>query len=244
MCSIVMQNFSPAWPHGKIQPVFDDVFLVTGSNITQHNGMELQHSRNMIIIRDGNKLSLINTVRLTDEGLEQLESLGKVKNIIRIGAFHGRDDAFYKQTYNAKLHVVEGLQDQHQTPIDVIIKANSELPITDGALFVFSTSQFPEGIIHLQRNNGIIITCDSIKNWIKADEYFSEQSAAMYQEQGFFGKASISKIWQQACKVQASDFKKLLSYNFCHLLSAHGEPLLDTAYQDVQSTIQKEWGLH
>ncbi|MCL9684319.1 hypothetical protein [Legionella maioricensis] len=236
-----MQNFSPAWPHGKIRSIFDDVFLVTGSNITQHNGLELQHSRNMVIIREGTQLSLINTVRLTEEGLHQLEDLGEVKNIIRIGAFHGRDDAFYKQTYNAKLYALEGLQDQHQTPIDVILRAHSELPIVDSSLFIFNTSQFPEGILHLQRNNGIIITCDSIKNWLKADEYFSEQSAAAYKEQGFFEKASISKIWQQACKVQGSDFKKLLSYNFCHLLSAHGEPLLNTAYQDVQSSIQKAY---
>lgn len=236
-----MQNLSPAWSHGRIQSIFDDVFLVTGSNITQHNGLELQHSRNMIIIRDGTTLSLINTVRLTDEGLHQLEGLGEVKNIIRIGAFHGRDDAFYKQAYDAKLCALEGLHDQHQTPIDVILRTNDELPIVDSSLFIFSTSQFPEGILHLQRNNGIIITCDSIKNWLKADKYFSEQSAAMYKEQGFFGKASISKVWQQACKVQGSDFKELLSYDFCHLLSAHGEPLLNTAYQDVQSSIQKEY---
>jgi hypothetical protein len=236
-----MQNFSPAWPHSKIQSIFNDVFFVTGSNITQHEGVELQHSRNMIIIRDGTQLSLINTMRLTEEGLHQLDGLGEVKNIIRIGAFHGRDDAFYKQTYNAKLYALEGLQDQHHISIDAILRANGEGPIVDSSLFVFSTSYFPEGILHLQRNSGILITCDSIKNWIRADEYFSEQSAAMYKEQGFLGKASISKIWQQACKVQASDFRQLLSYNFCHLLSAHGEPLLNTAYQDVQATIQKEY---
>lgn len=236
-----MKSFSPAWPHSPIHTIFEDVFMVTGTNITRHEGVDLQHSRNMIIIRDGNTLNLINTVRLTDEGLKQLEHLGEIKNIIRIGAFHGRDDAFYAQKYKARLWALEGHQDQHQTPIDVILKPDGELPVRDCSLFSFSTPHFPEAILHMNRNNGIIITCDSIKNWIKADEFFSRQSAKMYEEQGFFGKATISKIWQNACKVPASDFKKLMSYNFAHLLSAHGEPILNTAYQDVLSTIQKEF---
>jgi hypothetical protein len=234
-----MPNLTPAWPHGKIQTLFDDVFLITGTNITQYQGLELQHSRNMIIIREDNKLSLINTVRLSKEGIKQLENLGEVTHIIRIGAFHGRDDTFYKQTYpQAKLWALEGLQDQHQTPIDKVLKVNGELPISDSSLIMFNTSLFPEAILHLQRNDGIIITCDSIKNWIKADEFFSEQSAKMYQEQGYFGKATISKIWQQACQVQLSDFNQVMTYPFRHLLSAHGEPLLNTAYQDVLSTIK------
>lgn len=238
----MMQQLTPAWPHSKIQKIFDDVFLVTGTNITHHEGLELQHSRNMIIVRDSDTLNLINTVRLSDEDLKQLEQLGKVTNIIRIGAFHGRDDAFYKQKYHAKLWALKGLEDQHQTPIDEILETNSAMPITDASLFSFSTSRFPEAVIHLQRNNGIIITCDSIKNWIKADEFFSESSAHMYEIQGFFGKATISKIWLEACQVQASDFKRLMTYPFKHLLSAHGKALLNTAYQDVQSTIQKVYG--
>lgn len=237
-----MQHLSPIWPHGNIQKIFDDVFLVTGMNITHHEGIELQHSRNMIIIRDRNTLNLINTVRLSDDGLKQLDAIGRVTNIIRIGAFHGRDDAFYKQKYHAKLWAVKGLEDQHQTPIDEILETNSTMPITDASLFAFSTSRFPEAVIHLQRIDGIIISCDSIKNWIKADEFFSESSAHMYEMQDFFGKATISKIWLYACQVQASDFKKLMTYPFKHLLSAHGEALLNTAYQDVQSTIQKVYG--
>ncbi len=237
-----MQPFSPAWPHGNIQKIFDDVFLVTGANITHHEGIELQHSRNMIIIRDGDTLNLINTVRLSDEGLKQLDALGRVTNIIRIGAFHGRDDAFYKQKYHAKLWTLKGLEDQHQTPIDKILEADSPLPMADASLFSFSTSCFPEAVIHLHRNDGIIITCDSIKNWTKGDEFFSESSAHMYEIQDFFGKATISKIWLDACQVQASDFNQLMTYSFKHLLSAHGEALLNTAHQDVQSTIQNVYG--
>ena len=49
--------YSPAWSHGKIKEIFSNIFMVSGTNITRHDNMELQHSRNMVIIRNGNKLS-------------------------------------------------------------------------------------------------------------------------------------------------------------------------------------------
>ena len=58
--------YSPAWPHSEIKEIFPDIFFVTGTNITHYNYTELQHSRNMITIRDNHKLALINTVRLED----------------------------------------------------------------------------------------------------------------------------------------------------------------------------------
>ncbi|MDF3033611.1 MAG: hypothetical protein K0R76_565 [Alphaproteobacteria bacterium] len=45
-------QFTPAWPHGDIEPVFPDVFLVTGTNKVQHEGANIQTSRNMTIIRN------------------------------------------------------------------------------------------------------------------------------------------------------------------------------------------------
>ncbi len=49
-------------------------FFVTGMNKTSFDNIELQHSRNMIIIKDGNNLSLINTVRLNEEDLAELDA--------------------------------------------------------------------------------------------------------------------------------------------------------------------------
>ena len=68
---------SPAAPS-----VLLDFFFVTGTNKTHYNGVDLQHSRNMIIIRDENKLSLINTVRLDGSGLATLDALGKVESSV------------------------------------------------------------------------------------------------------------------------------------------------------------------
>ena len=73
----------------------------------------------MVIIRNGNELSLINTVRLNEEGLAVLDALGTVKNVIRIGAFHGRDDGFYLERYQAKLWALKGMKSEGDHEMDL-----------------------------------------------------------------------------------------------------------------------------
>lgn len=233
--------YSPAWPHSEIKEIFPNIFFVMGTNITHHNNTELQHSRNMIIIRDNDKLSLINTVRLDDNGLATLDKLGKVTNIIRIGAFHGRDDAFYLDRYHAKLWALEEMQHADDRATDISLIPNGQMPFPDCQVFIFETSKYPEGILHIARDGGILITCDSIKNWVGPDQFFSPESAKMYKEQGFFGTASISNVWKQACGVSLADFARLKTLEFKHLLSAHGEPLLDNAHEFVAKTIKQEF---
>lgn len=235
--------YSPVCSHGKIKEIFPNIFFVMGTNITNYNNSELQHSRNMVIVRNDNKLSLINTVRLNDVGLQNLDDLGQVENIIRIGAFHGRDDAFYLDRYNAKLWALNGMKHNDNRLTDIWLIPNNQMPFPTCSLFIFETSLHPEGLLHIDQEGGILITCDSIKNWLSPDQFFSAETANLYQEQGFFGAASISKVWQQACNVNVSDFIRLKNLKFNHLISAHGDPLLNTAYECVSKTIKQEYGI-
>ena len=234
--------FSPAWPHDEISEIFPNIFFVMGTNITQHDNVDLQHSRNMIIIRNDRKLSLINTVRLSDRELAQLDRLGEVVNIIRIGAFYGRDDAFYLDRYRAKLWALKGMQHAGNRLADVELSQGSQMPFPDSSIFIFETSVHPEGIIHIAQEGGIIITCDSIKNWTEADQFFSATTAKLYEENGTFGTGTISGIWKQATQTEAADFNKLKTLKFRHLLGAHGRPLLNNAHEVVSKTIMQEYG--
>jgi len=238
-----MQTYSPAWPHSEIREIFPDIFFVTGTNITHYNGIELQHSVNMTIVRDGNKLSLINTVRLNDKGIDTLDAIGKVENVIRIGAFHGRHDAFYLDRYKAKFWALKGMKHDNNKITEIELVPNGRMPFPACALFMFETSIYPEGILHIAREGGILISCDSIKNWIAPDNFFSLETAILHKKQGFFGTATISNVWREACKVNASDFARLKSLEFLHLISAHGEPLFNNANEEVAKTIQREFGV-
>jgi hypothetical protein len=197
----------------------------------------------MIIIRDANKLSLINTVRLDNSGLATLDALGKVENVIRIGAFHGRDDAFYLDRYHAKLWALKGMKHEKDRTTDVELTPNGSMPFPACSLFVFETSVHPEGILHIAQEGGILITCDSIKNWLAPDQFFSAETSKLYEEQGFFETASVSNVWKQACNIEASDFVRLKLLSFRHILSAHGEPLLNNAYAQLTKTIKREFGV-
>lgn len=236
-----MHIYSPTWPHTAIKEIFPDIFFVMGTNKTHHNGIDLQHSRNMVIVRNNKKLSLINTVRLDDAGLAALDALGKVENIIRIGAFHGRDDAFYLDSYQAKLWAIKGMKHDDNRMADIELSTGGKMPFENCAFFQFETTKFPEGILHINQEGGILITCDSIKSWVAPDQFFSEKTAQLYQKQGFFGSATISSVWRQAMEVQAADFARLKLLSFRHLISAHGEPLLNAAYDKLTTTIKLEF---
>ncbi len=68
----------------------------------------LRFSRYMTIVREGERLVLVNTVRLNDAGLAALDALGKVTDVIRVAGSHGADDPFCADRYKAKVWVVKG----------------------------------------------------------------------------------------------------------------------------------------
>jgi len=234
-------QFTPVWPHGDIHQVFKDVFFVTGTNKIHHEGVDIQTSRNMTIVRSGSELTLINTVRLNDEALQKLDALGVVTNIVRIGAFHGRDDAFYQDRYpGAKLWALRGTTYERSLKVTQELTPGGLMPFTDCSLFVFETSTQPECILHIEREGGILVSCDSIQNITSLDEFYSPETAKSFEEQGLVRSANITSIWLGATNTKASDFKRLLeSFTFRHLLTAHGQPLRDNAHEQITQTVQR-----
>jgi hypothetical protein len=235
MKEVTMLDYSPVWPHDDITKIFSGIYIVRGTNITHFEGMKIQHSRNMTIIESQRELTLINTVRLNEEGLKQLDALGTVRWVISIGAFHGRDDAFYINRYNAELWTV-----QKQVPNTQYVKQLNDadkLPIKNAVCYLFKNATPVEGFLYLKQEGGIIITCDSVKNWLEIDSFFDEETAKRALLNGEISKARISPIWLQATGLQKRDFEPLLNLNFVHLISAHGDVLYNTAYTDIQKSL-------
>lgn len=80
-----MTQFPAQTPHSEIQEIFPDVFFVTGS-VDMMPGIRI--SRSMTILRDGDALTLISPIRLDEAGLKALDALGRVENIVKLGAYH------------------------------------------------------------------------------------------------------------------------------------------------------------
>jgi hypothetical protein len=96
-----VDQFPPTLLHGQLEQMFPDIFFVTGAMETVLMNARRQFSRNMTVVRDGNALTPINSIRLDGAGLAQLDVLGRVTRLVKIGSLHGRDDAFYEAHYGA-----------------------------------------------------------------------------------------------------------------------------------------------
>src|SRR5262249_16450451 len=100
----------------------------------------------MTVLRQNGELALLNTVRLSDEGLRELDALGRVRHVMRLGAFHGRDDQFYRDRYGATLWALPRTAAHDGQSADRELAAGELLPV-EGIVFVFTTSRLPEAAI-------------------------------------------------------------------------------------------------
>ncbi|MCU7805362.1 MAG: hypothetical protein KZQ92_02180 [Candidatus Thiodiazotropha sp. (ex Lucinoma borealis)] len=234
-----MDQFQPALSHGSITEVFDDVFFVSGAMETVLQGMDWKFSRNMTVVRDGKRLIIVNSVRLGEEGMTELDQLGQVTDVVRLGALHGRDDPFYVDRYNADYWVMPGMEHETGLKETHTLTTDAPLPISDASLFAFNTTQIPEGILRLDRAGGILISCDALQNWLTPDEYFSDTSRELMQSMGFFTPANLGPVWVQRAEPAADDFARLKKLPFKHALCGHGDPLCDTAHEDFSVTFNR-----
>lgn len=242
------QSFPPAYPHGELQELFPDVFFVTGS-ARMPGPLPIRFSRNMAIVRDGESLTVINSMRLSDEGLTALDELGKVEHVIRLAGFHGMDDPFYKDRYDARVWVVKGHvyakgfdapktapEDGYFTP-DAEMDADTELPI-EGARLIRFDCIAGEGIVHLEREGGILIAGDSLQNW-QNTEYFSWSGRIMMRLMGFIKPHNIGPGWLKFAKPDVAEIKALLDIEFEHVLPVHGLPVIGAARDKFRPVIEK-----
>jgi len=236
-------------PHGELREVFPNIYLVTGS--MKMAGRPLTFSRNMTVIRENSELTLLNSVRLDEHGLGQLEKLGKVTNVIRLAGFHGYDDAFYKEKYNATAYAIEGqsyvegfdLQAAPYFEPDVWLNAGDELPVEGARLYTFNSCKVPEAVLVLLREGGILVSGDALQNWHKPDVFFNFMARIMMRFAGFVRPCQVGPGWFKFARPAASDLRGLLDLRFDHVLPAHGEPVIGDAATRYRASIEKMAGL-
>ena len=212
-------SFPPAYPHLPIEPIGDDLFMARGS-IQMRSILRL--SRNMAIVRSGGELSLINPIRLSESGLRDLDALGRVTHILRLGGAHGSDDPFYVDRYKASFWCQEGGTRYRAPAIDHVL--------TDG------------GALVLTAGKGVLLTCDAVQTY--ADFSNSNLLARLLLPfLGFTKTTLIGPIWLKAATPAGGslrgDFERLLTLPFDALLAAHGTFLKTGAHTAVERAFAK-----
>lgn len=225
----------PAMPHGEFEEVLPNVFLVKG---TCKIGV-MRFSRNMIVIREGMDLTLVNTVRLNPEGLKKLESLGRVKNIIRLAAFHGMDDPFYKKRYNPHVWSVnapyaKGFKkavklDEIYFKADDLVINNQKGPIENSSFVVIDSAKPQEALLHINKGGGILISGDALQNFEQTDQYFNFIGKLATKRMGLIKSHQVGPIWKKTVEPSMAQMRERLMLPFDVLLPAHGDPVMEGA---------------
>jgi hypothetical protein len=238
--------FPPPQPHGELTEVLPGIFFVTGT-VGMPGPLPVRFSRNMTVVREGERLVLVNTVRLHEGGLAALDRLGKVTDVIRLAANHGMDDPFYADRYGAKVWALKGQRytsgfntsapETYFAP-QVEVDATTSLPL-DGGRVHFIHSQPPEGLLLLPQHGGVLVAGDCLQNWGSTDAYFNWLGAAMMRMMGFVRPHNIGPGWLKQCKPPTEEVRAILGLPFSHVLPSHGTPVIGQAVARYRPVIDR-----
>ena len=243
-------NITPLLPHDNILQLFDNIWVVTG---LVKMPMTMKISCKMYIYKDAEtgNLTLIEAIRLSEHALKDLDQLGKVVNVIRLGGFHGRDDAFYRERYGAKIHAIKGQlymrklapPDAKTIPYmeaDVWMKDSSDVPIMNAELKTIDKSNPPEGLLLLKQEGGILISADVLQNMPTPDKYMNFMAKYMMKRMGFFHAYNIGPAWLRFSKPSKASIRSILELEFNHVLPSHGEPVIGDAKSKYTPILQSD----
>jgi hypothetical protein len=227
-----MPDFRPAYPHGSFEEVFPNLFFLRGR---LRLAPAVSITRNMVVVRQGDELVLVNSVRLTEAGEQELERLGKVRHLVRLGFAHGADDAYFVHRYAPTFWAPEGQRHARGLNPDHVLR-EGQSPLEGASVFPFGRGQQPEAVLLLAQQGGVAIACDSYQNWTSFDGC-SPIAKLMLHAMGF-RPTMIGGPWARYMGADVKkDFESLLEREFSHLLPAHGEPLRDTAREGLRIAI-------
>ena len=226
-------------PHGSLTEFLPNVFTVQGSVVMMPL---VRIPRQMAVVKSGDELTLINAVRLNDEGTAALDALGAVKNVVRIG-MHGMDDAHYVAKYGAKLWALPGVEHANGQKTTHEL-SDTALPFDGARLFRFELTQLPEAAL-VHEPSGTLITCDSVQNWESTDGC-SMMGGVVTKLFGFIKPAQIGPPWRKRMTPKDGtlkpDFDRLAALPFKHLIGGHGVPLRDQANERFRETLTGVYG--
>jgi hypothetical protein len=230
--------FPAATEHGPLEEPFEELFIVRG---TVRSAPLVTVTRNMVVLRSAGELTIVNSVRLSPEGERELERLGSVRHLVKLGNFHGMDDPYYVKKYSPVVWASKDAVHRPGVTTDRELVEGAVAPVPRASIFVFDRATKPEACLVLHRDGGILVCCDSLQNWGDF-EGCSLAGKLVMKAAGFGGEARVGPAWRRfaggACR---SDFERLLALPFKHLIPGHGHPLKDVAKEAIAARVAEAY---
>ncbi|MCB9548985.1 MAG: hypothetical protein H6706_24540 [Myxococcales bacterium] len=236
-----MSSFPAPEPHGPIEEVFPGVFVVRGS---VRMAPLLRIPRNMVVLRAGEALTVISAVRLSPAGEAALDALGRVEHVVKLGQFHGMDDAWYLQRYGAPYWAwpgatPAGLEVQRRLGVDAF-------PVPGVVPLAFAETRFPEGVLHHTGvAGGLVIAVDAIQHWTNT-EGCSPLGRVVTHAMRFVKPMNVGGPWLKSMTPRGqtlrADFERVLALDFDHAVGGHGSVCQGGARAALATTIERLFG--
>lgn len=239
----------PSRPHGALQEVLPGLFFVTGT-VAMPGPVPMRFSQAMTVVKSGDRLVLVNAMRLDEAGLVALDRLGRVSDVIRLAAFHGSADPFYQERYRAKVWAAAGAPympgfDPKAEPYfepDVRYGPDTPLPLEGARVHLFGSTP-PEALLYLPVHGGTVVAGDALQNFEAADAYFNGLGKLVMKLMGFLKPLNLGPGWLKQAKPPKEHLKAVLELPpFENLLPAHGAPVLGGAQQKFRPAIERAIG--
>ncbi len=233
--STATHTFPAALAHGPITPVTDDVYAVQGSF---KMGPGVHVGRTMTIARTGGELVLFNPVRLSRQGEDELEALGRVAHLVKLSDSHGMDEPYYQNRYQAKTWAFPGAK---LASISADETLAGEGPIPGGRSVLYRGNEgWCEGAYLIPGGGGTLVTCDAIQN--HADHEFTNFGGRMVLRiAGVPSVVAVPNLWRRSQKLSRDGLLETLgplrSLQFEHLVTRHGPASVGKASELVCKAI-------
>ena len=235
-------DYPPPSRHDAPEEIFPGVFLVRGSMQTS---ALMRFNRTMLVVREGDQLTVLNSVRLTPQGEAELDRLGTVRHVIRLGYYHGRDDRYYADRYGAEFWAPDGSRTEPGPVADRVFATGGELPLANAEAYVLAAARGPEAVI-LLRDHRLLVTCDSLQYY--PDRRFCSLLARVAMPlMGFpLRRVIIGPLWLKAMTPEGgsleSDFDNILALDFDNLVPGHGALRRHDAKDSVRDAVAAVYG--
>lgn len=232
-------QYPEACPHESIREIGPDIFFAPGS---YRMAPLMRISRNMVIVRCGDELTLVNPIRLSAVGEAELEALGTVRHAVRLGVFHGVDDLYTVARFGAEFWCQADSDRYAEPKPDHELTEGGPLPIPDAELFVFHETKKPESALLIRHGDGLLITCDGVQHYGDFNRH-SRLAKMTMPIIGFPKSVVVSPLWLKYLTKKGGsirpDFERLLELDFDALISAHGTPLMHGAHAAVGKAVDR-----
>lgn len=232
----------PAFTVNHVFKISRNIFVM---QCTLRKNKLLNSSRNMVILRQREELTLVNAVRLNSAGEELLQRLGFVARVIRLGTAMGVEhDLHYKDNHGAQVWA-PGVSPLHPALVDRLFDEDSLLPISHSRVFVFHNSLEPEAAILIEPTDnpsaGILLTSQALQCQ-RYNDLLTISSRTLMSFAGMMeSNIVVPPKWLKTQHLNLQlrdDFDRLLRLQFTRLISAKGAIVLQRAKEETVLAVE------